>query len=213
MGGGEFAIIMTQMDQAADAATLSKRIRDSVIKPYQVEGHQIVTDISIGISIAPMHAVESDELLRNADMALYDAKADGRGTFRFFEPEMNTRMKARRELEMDLRRALAGEQFELYYRPLVVLETNAVNGFEALLRCNHPMRGLVRFHSDRRGNGIDRASRRMGAQSGLRRSCQLARAHQSRGQPFTGAAQLPQSRQHGHSGAARIRDATAQIAA
>ena len=134
---------MTQMDQAADAATLSKRIRDSVIKPYQVEGHQIVTDISIGISIAPMHAVESDELLRNADMALYDAKADGRGTFRFFEPEMNTRMKARRELEMDLRRALAGEQFELYYQPLVVLETNAVNGFEALLRWNHPMRGLV----------------------------------------------------------------------
>ncbi|MGC1746203.1 MAG: EAL domain-containing protein, partial [Pseudolabrys sp.] len=125
MGGGEFAIIMTQMDQAADAATLSKRIRDSVIKP------------------APMHAVESDELLRNADMALYDAKADGRGTFRFFEPEMNTRMKARRELEMDLRRALAGEQFELYYQPLVVLETNAVNGFEALLPCNHPMRGLV----------------------------------------------------------------------
>jgi diguanylate cyclase (GGDEF)-like protein/PAS domain S-box-containing protein len=143
MGGDEFAIIMTQMDQAADAATLSKRIRDSVIKPYQVEGHQIVTDISIGISVAPMDAVESDELLRNADMALYDAKADGRGTFRFFEPEMNTRMKVRRELEMDLRKALAGEQFELYYQPLVVLETNEVNGFEALLRWNHPTRGLV----------------------------------------------------------------------
>jgi diguanylate cyclase (GGDEF)-like protein len=79
MGGGEFAIIMTQMDQAADAATLSKRIRDSVIKPYQVEGHQIVTDTSIGISVAPMDALESDELLRNADMALYDARADGAG--------------------------------------------------------------------------------------------------------------------------------------
>jgi diguanylate cyclase (GGDEF)-like protein len=79
MGGDEFAIIMTQMDQAADAATLSKRIRDSVIKPYQVEGHQIVTDTSIGISVAPMDAVESDELLRNADMALYDARADGAG--------------------------------------------------------------------------------------------------------------------------------------
>ena len=143
MGGDEFAIIMTQMDQAADAATLSKRIRDSVIRPYQVEGHQIVTDISIGISVAPMDAVESDELLRNADMALYDAKADGRGTFRFFEPEMNTRMKVRRELEMDLRKALASEQFQLYYQPLVVLETNEVNGFEALLRWNHPTRGLV----------------------------------------------------------------------
>src|SRR5215470_16526129 len=143
MGGDEFAIIMTQMEKAADAATLSKRIRDSVIRPYQVEGHQIVTDISIGISVAPMDAVESNELLRNADMALYDAKADGRGTFRFFEPEMNTRMKVRRELEMDLRKALATEQFELHYQPLVVLETNEVNGFEALLRWNHPSRGLV----------------------------------------------------------------------
>jgi len=131
------------MEQAADAATLSKRIRDSVIKPYQIEGHQIVTDISIGISVAPMDAVESNELLRNADMALYDAKGDGRGTFRFFEPEMNTRMKARRELEMDLRKALASEQFELHYQPLVVLETNEVNGFEALLRWNHPTRGLI----------------------------------------------------------------------
>ena len=143
MGGDEFAIIMTQMEQAADAATLSKRIRNSVIKPYQVEGHQIVTDISIGISVAPMDAVESAELLRNADMALYDAKSDGRGTFRFFEPEMNTRMKVRRELEMDLRKALATEQFELHYQPLVVLETNDVNGFEALLRWNHPTRGMV----------------------------------------------------------------------
>jgi diguanylate cyclase (GGDEF)-like protein len=143
MGGDEFAIIMTQMEQAADAATLSKRIRDSVIKPYQVEGHQIVTDISIGISVAPMDAVESAELLRNADMALYDAKGDGRGTFRFFEPEMNTRMKVRRELEMDLRKALVAEQFELHYQPLVTLETNDVNGFEALLRWNHPTRGLV----------------------------------------------------------------------
>jgi diguanylate cyclase (GGDEF)-like protein len=143
MGGDEFAIIMTQMEQAADAASLSKRVRDSVIKPYQIEGHQIVTDISIGISVAPMDAVESDELLRNADMALYDAKADGRGTYRFFEPEMNTRMKVRRELEMDLRKALATEQFALHYQPLVVLETNEVNAFEALLRWNHPTRGLI----------------------------------------------------------------------
>jgi predicted signal transduction protein with EAL and GGDEF domain len=131
------------MEQATDAAALSKRIRESVIKPYQIEGHQIVTDISIGISVAPMDAVESAELLRNADMALYDAKADGRGTFRFFEPEMNTRMKVRRELEMDLRKALATEQFQLYYQPLVVLQTNDVNAFEALLRWNHPTRGLI----------------------------------------------------------------------
>jgi diguanylate cyclase (GGDEF)-like protein len=143
LGGDEFAIIMTQLGQPTDAASLSKRIRESVIKPYQIDGHQIVTDISIGISVAPFDAIEPDPLLRNADMALYGAKADGRGTYRFFEPEMNTRMKARRELEMDLRKALVGKEFELHYQPLVNLQTNEVNGFEALLRWNHPKRGLV----------------------------------------------------------------------
>ena len=143
LGGDEFAIIMTQMQQPADAAALSKRIRDSIVKPYQIDGHQIVTDISIGISVAPFDATESDPLLRNADMALYGAKADGRGTYRFFEPEMNTRMKARRELEMDLRKALVSKEFELYYQPLVNLQTNDVNAFEALLRWNHATRGMV----------------------------------------------------------------------
>jgi diguanylate cyclase (GGDEF)-like protein len=138
LGGDEFAIIMTQMQQPTDAATLSKRIRDSVIMPYQIDGHQIVTDISIGISVAPEDGMEADALLRNADMALYGAKADGRGTYRFFEPEMNTRMKARRELELDLRKALMRKEFELHYQPLVNLKTNEVNGFEALLRWNHP---------------------------------------------------------------------------
>jgi diguanylate cyclase (GGDEF)-like protein len=143
LGGDEFAVIMTQMQQATDAAALAKRIRESIAKPYQIEGHTIVTDISIGISVAPFDAVDPDPLLRNADMALYGAKADGRGTFRFFEPEMNTRMKARRELEMDLRRALVGKEFELHYQPLVSLESNEINAFEALLRWNHPKRGLI----------------------------------------------------------------------
>ena len=143
LGGDEFAIIMTKMEQPTDAAALSKRVRESIIRPYQIDGHQIVTDISIGISVAPFDAIEADQLLRNADMALYGAKDDGRGTYRFFEQEMNTRMKARRELEMDLRRALVGKEFELHYQPLVKLQTNEVNAFEALLRWNHPKRGLV----------------------------------------------------------------------
>ncbi len=143
LGGDEFAIIMTQMQEPTDAASLSKRIRESIIKPYQIEGHQIVTDISIGISVAPFDAEEADPLLRNADMALYGAKADGRGTFRFFEPDMNVRMKTRRELEMDLRKALVGKEFELHYQPLVNLQSNDVNAFEALLRWNYPKRGLV----------------------------------------------------------------------
>jgi diguanylate cyclase (GGDEF)-like protein/PAS domain S-box-containing protein len=143
LGGDEFAIIMTQMQKANDAAILSRRIRDSIIKPYQIEGHQIVTDISIGISISPIDGTEPDELLKNADMALYGAKADGRGTYRFFELEMDARMKARRDLEMDLRKALVNKEFELFYQPLVNLQTNEITAFEALLRWRHPTRGMI----------------------------------------------------------------------
>jgi diguanylate cyclase (GGDEF)-like protein len=143
LGGDEFAIIMTQIQQPADAATLSRRIRDSIIRPYQIDGHQIVTDISIGISMSPVDGIEPDSLLKNADMALYGAKADGRGTYRFFELEMDTRMKERRDLEMDLRKALANHEFELHYQPLVNLQTNEITAFEALLRWQHPKRGMI----------------------------------------------------------------------
>ncbi|MDI3471047.1 MAG: diguanylate cyclase/phosphodiesterase (GGDEF & EAL domains) with PAS/PAC sensor(s) [Pseudolabrys sp.] len=143
MGGDEFAIVMTQMQQPTDAAQLAKRIRESLVRPFHIEGHTIIIDVSIGISVAPFDAAETDALMRNADMALYGAKGDGRGVYRFFEPEMNTRMKARRELEMDLRKALVGKEFELHYQPLVNLESNEVNAFEALLRWNHPRRGLI----------------------------------------------------------------------
>ena len=143
LGGDEFAIIMTQMLKPGDAAALSRRIRKSIIKPYQVDGHQIITDISIGISIAPIDGVEPDQLLKNADMALYGAKGDGRGMYRFFEAEMDKRMKERRGLEMDLRQALNNGEFELYYQPLVNLQTNEISAFEALLRWNHPSRGLI----------------------------------------------------------------------
>jgi diguanylate cyclase (GGDEF)-like protein len=143
LGGDEFAIIMTQMHQPTDASILARRIRDSIIRPYQVDGHQIVSDISIGISIAPIDGAEPDQLLKNADMALYDAKADGRGTYRFFEAEMDKRMKERRDLEMDLRQALANNQFALHYQPLVNLQTNEITAFEALLRWNHPVKGLI----------------------------------------------------------------------
>jgi diguanylate cyclase (GGDEF)-like protein len=143
LGGDEFAIIMTALQQPTDAAALSRRVRESIAKPYLIEGHQIVVDISIGISVAPIDGVAPDQLLKNADMALYGAKADGRGTYRFFEPEMDARMKARRELEMDLRKALSNEEFELYYQPLVNLQTNEISAYEALLRWHHPVRGLI----------------------------------------------------------------------
>src|ERR1700761_5620945 len=143
LGGDEFAIIMTQLRQPSDATVLAQRIRASISKPYQVDGHQIVSDISIGISIAPIDGSEPDQLLKNADMALYGAKADGRGTYRFFEAEMDKRMKERRDLEMDLRQALANGEFELHYQPLVNLQTNEISAFEALLRWHHPSKGLI----------------------------------------------------------------------
>jgi diguanylate cyclase (GGDEF)-like protein len=143
LGGDEFAIIMTGMEDPANAVALAKRIRESITKPYHLDGHQILADISIGISLAPADAIEADQLLKNADMALYGAKADGRGVYRFFEPEMDARMKARRELDMDLRKALINAEFELYYQPLVNLQDNEIVAFEALLRWNHPARGLI----------------------------------------------------------------------
>jgi diguanylate cyclase (GGDEF)-like protein len=143
LGGDEFAIIMTGMGEPTDAVALAKRIRSSITKPYHLDGHQIVTDISIGISLAPIDASEPDQLLKNADMALYGAKGDGRGTYRFFEPEMDARMKARRELELDLRKAIVNCEFALYYQPLVNLKSNDITAFEALVRWNHPTRGLI----------------------------------------------------------------------
>jgi predicted signal transduction protein with EAL and GGDEF domain len=131
------------LQQPTDAAVLSRRIRESVTKPYLIDGHQIVVDISIGISVAPTDAIEPDQLLKNADMALYGAKADGRGTYRFFEPEMDARMKARRELEMELRKALNDQEFELHYQPLVNLKSNKISAYEALVRWHHPVRGLI----------------------------------------------------------------------
>jgi diguanylate cyclase (GGDEF)-like protein len=143
LGGDEFAIIMTGMERPTDAVALAKRIRESITKPYHIDGHQILADISIGISLSPIDASEPDQLLKNADMALYGAKGDGRGTYRFFEPEMDAKMKTRRELEMDLRSALVNAEFELYYQPLVNLMTKEITAFEALVRWNHPTRGLV----------------------------------------------------------------------
>jgi diguanylate cyclase (GGDEF)-like protein len=143
LGGDEFAIIMTGMERPTDAVALAKRIRESITKPYHIDGHQILADISIGISLSPIDGSEPDQLLKNADMALYGAKGDGRGTYRFFESEMDAKMKTRRELEMDLRSALVNAEFELYYQPLVNLKTNEITAFEALVRWNHPTRGLV----------------------------------------------------------------------
>ena len=111
--------------------------------PYEVEGHQVVIGTSVGIAVGPSDGTSPDQLMRNADLALYRAKGDGRGTYRFFEREMDAQMQVRRAMEYDLRKALAAGQFELHYQPVLNLATNGVSGFEALVRWRHPERGLV----------------------------------------------------------------------
>jgi len=143
LGGDEFVILQTQVNQAEDASTLAARVVQEIGGPFDLDGHQVTIGVSLGIAIAPGDAASSDELLRNADMALYRAKSDGRSTYRFFEPEMDRLMQARRTLELDLRKAIANNEFVVFYQPLIKLETEEICGFEALVRWNHPVRGLV----------------------------------------------------------------------
>jgi diguanylate cyclase (GGDEF)-like protein/PAS domain S-box-containing protein len=143
LGGDEFAIIQAAVDDRAMTEILARRIREAVLLPHDVDGHHILADFSIGIARAPQDGTSADQLLERADMAMYAAKCDGRGTFRYFEPEMNERAKARRDMELDLRHALDNDEFELYYQPLVNLERNEICSCEALLRWNHPERGQV----------------------------------------------------------------------
>src|SRR5476651_1069263 len=142
LGGDEFAIIALGASPS-EATELAARIIESIAESFDVLGHQVVIGTSIGIAIAPTDGTEPDQLLRNADMALYRAKAEGRGMYHFFQPEMDAQMQARHSVEVDLRKALAAGEFEVYYQPLVDLATNTVSGFEALVRWNHPERGLV----------------------------------------------------------------------
>ena len=143
LSGDEFAIIQKLLDQPSDAAALAMQVRDAIREPFDLDGHQVSVDISIGISIAPNDATELDALMKTADIALYEAKNTGRGTHRFYEPEMNVRIQARGELEQDLQSAFANGEFELFYQPVVRLEDDKITSFEALLRWNHPERGLV----------------------------------------------------------------------
>jgi len=143
LGGDEFGIVLANLNDAEFATTLAWRIISALHQSVDLSGHQAVIGTSIGIAISPTDGTDGDELLKNADLALYRAKADGRGTFRFFEAEMDARAQARRSLEIDLRQATAKGELELHYQPQVHLETNAVTGFEALVRWRHPQRGLV----------------------------------------------------------------------
>ncbi len=143
LGGDEFAIARTGVENPSEVTDLVKRIHDAIRESCDLCGHQLAADASIGIAMAPDDGTESDQLLKNADMAMYGAKADGRGTYRFFEAEMDARMKVRRTLERELRQSIMCGEFELHYQPLVNIADNKIVGCEALLRWQHPTRGIV----------------------------------------------------------------------
>ncbi len=143
LGGDEFAVVQIGRSDETAARSLAGRLVEVISAPYEIDDHQIVIGVSIGISLSPQDGSNPDELLKNADLALYRAKADGRGTYRFFETGMDARAQARRLLEMDLRAALQRDEFQVYYQPIRDVASGRVVAFEALLRWNHPQRGLI----------------------------------------------------------------------
>jgi diguanylate cyclase (GGDEF)-like protein/PAS domain S-box-containing protein len=143
MGGDEFAIVQAPIKDPAEATALAQDIIRLLGEPFEIDGHQAVIGVSIGIAVGPGDGLRPDRLLRNADLALYRAKGDGRGIFCFFQPAMDLQMQTRRLMEQDLRKALPAGEFELYYQPVVNLASNEISGFEALIRWNHPQQGLV----------------------------------------------------------------------
>ncbi|KRR22116.1 diguanylate cyclase [Bradyrhizobium lablabi] len=141
-GGDEFVVFQQNIHSPEDAAGLARRIVDRLSERYKIDNHLVEIGASVGIAMTS-RGVSADTLLKNADMALYRAKADGRGTFCFFREEMAQVVESRRILELDLRKALANEEFELFFQPLVNLKSGRISTCEALLRWNHPVRGTV----------------------------------------------------------------------
>src|SRR6202049_2799192 len=143
LGGDEFAIVQTAVKTVDDVTDLATRVLDAIRKPYECLGHQVTTDASIGVALAPQHGSDLHQILKNADLAMYAAKSAGRRTYRFFAPEMDAQVTARRILEIELRQAISDGGLEVYYQPCVGLQDNKITGCEALLRWRHPERGMI----------------------------------------------------------------------
>ncbi|MCQ8781057.1 putative bifunctional diguanylate cyclase/phosphodiesterase [Mangrovibrevibacter kandeliae] len=149
IGGDEFAIIQNSANQPRAAEDLASRIIKAIARPFEIEHHQFSIGVSIGVVLGAQPLTESDAgtpadvLLKNGDLALYSAKAEGRSTFRFFRSEMGEHMQHRRQTELDLRRAMENDELELFYQPFFDVERQAISGFEALMRWRHPTRGFV----------------------------------------------------------------------
>jgi diguanylate cyclase (GGDEF)-like protein len=143
LNSDEFAIVQSGLTRPEDVVMLAKRLLEAIVDPYLLDGHSVIIGASIGIAIAPGDGDESEKLLKNADMALSRAKNDSRGTFSFFESEMDARAESRRKIELDLRDAIQNDVLRPYYQPLICLSTGRITGFEALVRWPDPERGMI----------------------------------------------------------------------
>jgi diguanylate cyclase (GGDEF)-like protein/PAS domain S-box-containing protein len=143
LGGDEFAIILEQVRQVNDAVQAAERIREHLSSPFNLSGHEVFISASIGIALNQTASEEPEEMLRNADTAMYRAKEQGRGSFELFDKAMQARNAALSQLETGLRRALAHDEFRVHYQPIISLDSWRISGFEALLRWEHPEHGYV----------------------------------------------------------------------
>ncbi|MGY4380828.1 diguanylate cyclase (GGDEF)-like protein/PAS domain S-box-containing protein [Bradyrhizobium sp. i1.3.6] len=202
LGGDEFAVIQTGIQSSADVLSFVTRIYEAIRQPYHCLGHQLSTDASIGIALAPQDGTDLDQLIKHADLAMYGAKAEGRRTHRFFEPEMDASAKARLTMEQDLRQALVNGRLR---DPLPAAgrpehqRRVGLRGAAALAASRTRLGVAGGVHSDCRGYRPDQRARRLGAAHGLQRGRDLAGACADCGQRLAGAAQMR------HAGAADCR--------
>ena len=143
LGGNEFIVLLEALAEARDAVAVAERILAQVEAPFSLAEREVFVGASVGVALSGSEPVLPDDLLRDADAAMSVAKARGKGHFELFEPGMHAQPLERLELEVDLRRVLEWDELRLHYRPIVDLESGQVDGVEALLRWQHPERGLV----------------------------------------------------------------------
>jgi len=210
LGGDEFAVIQTAVNGRADVEGFVAQVYEAIRQPYQCLGHHLSTDASIGIALAPQDGTELDQLIKNADLAMYGAKAEGRRTHRFFEPAMDARAKARLTMEQDLRQAMVDGGFEIHYQPLLDLASGEVTGCEALLRWRHPERGMVspaEFIPLAEDTGLINELGDWVMKNRLHRSCRMAVPDPAGRQRFTDPVEIPDAGATDHGRACRLRPA------